>query len=483
MESYNDYIEDDNYYGDYYKNNNKGDLGATRFKRIPIHKITKDSVIPDEPQEKHDKPNDSAFEKELKAISEKIEQHQKNKEELYEKIKSEKVGKSPEVHNYITEIKSIKEQLTPIEAQISDLSAQLTVPLAEQKRLKGLRLSIEKETDIKDYDRLMGEIEIIQEKLGFGTMSAKEESNLVIRKNKLEAQAPRVKQLRDIKVKLTKLIGDNKEPFEKLKALRKTKDSLYDRKKVLHGKIDAIKTTVKENEPAIEQLKLQIEDVKKSIKNLNEEYYNKEQEWNKKWKDFEEYMVIVEHIRECKKKQQEIIKYEEKMKKRADKEADKEKKQNKVSSTVEIVLQKSDDTEETLVLKNLITYFRSLLPKNENVVQTTKTTTSVSDKINEDLKKGLVSVFDRDAINNEQVLGIASNKVAKKEKGPKVSKREQKSLQSDLLLLGVDVSSQIKELNLTAPNKKSQVEVFVQTLEKRLETIKSSAGLVVSNDN
>jgi len=82
MESYtqDEYIENEDYVNRYYfKGNNKKDPWATKFKRIPIHKITMDDVIPDEPQEKHDKPNDSYYQKELDKINAEIERHNKNK--------------------------------------------------------------------------------------------------------------------------------------------------------------------------------------------------------------------------------------------------------------------------------------------------------------------------------------------------------------------------------------------------------------------
>lgn len=481
-EYYEEYMEEENYYGDYYKNNNKKDAGATRFKKIPVHRVTLETVIPDEPQEKKDKPNDHSYEKKLKEITESIEKHTKNKEDLYVKIKEERIGKSPEIVKLFEESKALAAELLPITNKINELNTSLTVPLAESKKLKAKRTAIEKEIEIKDYDRLTHEIESIQEKLGFGMMSAKEEQNLMIKKRKLENQAPKVKELKDIRDRLTKLNAENKASFDILHGLNKKKDDLFEKKKAVHAKIDALKLTVKENQPAIEQLNVQITNIKETIAKLNQEYYATEQEWTKKWKEFEAYMEIVENIRECKKKQNDIRKHEDKMKKKAEKEAKKEG-ANKDGATVEINCVKSDDTLETFTLKSLITFFKNLLPKSETEVKKQETTTNtVSDKINEDMKKGLITIMDREAINKEQVLGIASTKKEKKEKGPKVSKRDQKLMSTDLLILGVDIISQIKELNLVAPNKKGQVEAFVQTLEKKLETAKSSTVVSTTNN-
>jgi len=92
------------------------------------------------------------------------------------------------------------------------------------------------------------------------------------------------------------------------------------------------------------------------------------------------------------------------------------------------------------------------------------------------LKKGLITVVDREALNNQQYLGIAGKGITKKEKNaPKVSKREQKSLSTDHLLLSVDINHQIKEIGLNAPSKKNQVEAFIKTLEVRLVELKALA--------
>ncbi len=87
------------------------------------------------------------------------------------------------------------------------------------------------------------------------------------------------------------------------------------------------------------------------------------------------------------------------------------------------------------------------------------------------MKKGLIEIVDRNILHNDQEIGIPG-KGKKKEKGPKISKREQKVLNSDLLVLGVDVSSQIASIGLNAPEKKNQIEAFVKTLEAKMQEYK-----------
>ena len=135
---YEDYVDD--YYGNDYKNNTKHDSGATRFKRIPLHKITLESEIPEEPQEKHDKPNDSHYEKELKKINDEVENHKKSREELYEKLRQERLGKNPELNSCHDTLKEIKEEMDPIENKIRETNEKIKGPLEKEKKLKRILL-------------------------------------------------------------------------------------------------------------------------------------------------------------------------------------------------------------------------------------------------------------------------------------------------------------------------------------------------------
>ena len=471
-----DYVEE--VYDYNIRGNKKKDLGATRFKKIPLYKIDVDTVIPEEPQEKHDKPNDSHYQKELDNINEQIKSHTKNKEELIEKVRAERTGNRPETKEYFDKVKAINTELDEVVKQINKLEADSKVPVEQEKKFKEKRDKLEKEIDVKNYDKLMREIKHYQEQLGFATLSAQEEKKIMDKKTRLESQVSSTKAYVDIKEKIKKLKEENKELFDKLKVLRNKRRTLIDERKEVSTKIDSLKKTVNENNEVINQLNSQITNLKAEIKKLTQQYNNLEWEWNDKWKKFEKYMDIVNYIKEAKKKQHDLIKKEEKIKKKTEKEA----KKNEKNTDVEIVLQKTEETKETLLAKKLIRYFNSLLPENENKNKTNENenkdnNNKVSEKIVDDLKKGNLSVFNREEANNKQVLGIerANLGKSKKNKGPKQSKQDKKSNESQYLLLSVGLNSEIKELGLIAPNKKDQIESFIKTLEGRLDELKADA--------
>lgn len=453
--------------------NNKNDAGATRFKRIPLHKITLESEIPEEPQEKHDKPNDSHYEKELKKIDDEINKHKENQTKLKDQIKEERTGNRPETKVLYDKVKEINEKLKPIDEKIKKLEKDSDDVVSKEKSLKEKRDKLEKEIDVKNYDKLMAEIRHYQEQLGFATLSAGEEKKIMDKKSRLETQVGATKKYQEVKDKLKNLRDSNKGVFDNLKVFRTERKVLLDERKKISEKIEESKKSVTANNQVIEQLKVQLDSIGHEIKALTKKYYEIEREWNEKWRKYEKYMEVVEYIREAKKKQNDIRKREEKLKKKEEKEA---KKKGQTEETVEIVVQKSDETLETVTCSKLIEYFRSLLPKSEEKVETTgEAKVEVDGKIHEDIKKGNLEVYNRDAINNTQVLGVGGGPAKKKNKGPKVSKREQKSNATDMLLLSVGINSDIKLVGLTAPNKRDQVETFIKALEGRLVELKAEA--------
>ena len=462
------------------RGNTKKDQGAVRFKKVPFHKITLDTECPEEPQEKHDKPNDSHYQKELDKINKEIEKHNKNKDDLIEKIRQERTGNRPETKEYFDKVKDLTAKIEKIHKEIDLVEGESKGPISEEKKLKEKRERLEKEIDVKNYDSLMQEVRHYQEQLGFGTLSAQEEKKIMDKKNRLESQASSTKAYQQVKEQLKKLKESNKGLFDKLKVLRDEKKKLYEERKTVSAKIDDLKKNITENNEVVNQLKKQVDSIKEENKKLNKKYRDLEYEWNDKWFKYEKYMEIVDYIKEFKKKQADIKKREEKLIKKEEKEN----KKNTTQSNVEINLLVTDDSTKTLECKKLIEYFRSLLPKSENTtnLNTTNTTSDVSEKIAEDLKKGNLEIFDREAKNSKQVLGIegGNNGKNKKNKGPKVSKREQKSNATEMLLLSVGISSQIKEFGLIAPNKRDQIESFVKTLEGRLDELKAEALIAKS---
>lgn len=474
-----DAYEEDFYYDSVFKPDIKHDSGSTQFKKVPLHKVTLETEIPDEPQEKHDKPNDSHYEKELKKIDEQIQQHKDEKQKIYEQIKEERQGKNPEVKKSFEEIDRIKAEIQPLDEEIKRLNQDLTAPLAESKLLKQERDRLERIIDVKNYAQLQAEIKNIQQKLGYSSLSVTEEKKLIEKKARLESQAPNVKKYNDVRDKIGTINKSNETAFAKLKDLNKKKSDLITTKKKLGDKLNVLKASVEENKTVITQL----EERKKSIQNAINELYNKrtevKAEWDDKWYKFEKYMSIVEYIREAKKKQNDIRKREEKRKKKEEKDAEK----GNTVGNVEINIVVSNDTQETLTCKRLIDFFNNLLPReddNQNVNQNSNQQLDPNSKLSLDIKKGLIKPMDNSARESEQVLGIGGDNAGKKkQKKNKVSKREQKLQQSDLLVLDIDITGDIKKLNLKAPNFKNEIPTFLKTLDIKLNELRDEIGKVV----
>lgn len=468
---YNEYIDDFDYLYYRKKENIKNDPGSTKFKMIHLNKVTLETVVPEEPQEKHDKPNDSHYEKELERISNEIDNHNKNIDELYKKKEFEKSGKNPELMNLNKELTEYNAKIADLNAKIQKLEMQVEKPKSNEKKIRDEREKIEKELDYKNLERLTAAIEEIQERLGFGQITITEEKILLEKKKKLEAQIPGCKRLSEARDEQRKLRDENKVLFDDIKKLKKECKDLRDARTKIFDKKNKLKPLITENKNEVEEIKKQIFSIHEEIKKLENKYYEVNNEWTEKWRKFEDYMEVVTYIREVKKKQNDIRKREEKLKKKAEKDA---KKEGTTTGEVEINIQKSDDTLDTKTCKDLISYFQATLPnkQNENSENANKQANLISDKLNEDLKKGLITVVDRDTLNSEQEIGISSGKEKKKEKGPKVSKRDQKTLNSNLLILGVDISAQIKSIGLNPPEKKSEVEAFIKVLEAKLEELK-----------
>lgn len=473
VEPENDYGED--YYEDnmerYYKPNTKTDVGSTRFRFIPLHKVDLTTEIPAEPQEKHDKPNDSHYEKEIKKIEDQIKKHKENIEDLRLKIQKERTGNSPEFVNILNQakelsatIKQLREEKDKIEATINDPN--------KDKRNRENKDRIEKEVDFKSYAHATSIIEQIQEQLGFSQLSSAEEKKLIEKKSKIEAQLPKIKKLEEIRGQLKQVRENNKGPMEQLTAIKKQIYELVVKRKALSLKIDVFRNTIKENYQEIEILNLQIKSIREEIEKNKAEKYNLEAEWNDKWYKFNEYSKIMDYIKELRKKQNDIIKQEEKRQRKAEKEAKKAGKEN-ANVPAEINIVQTGESEEYKTCKSLIAYFDNLINKDQPKKgdEGKKTTNSMSDKLVEDLKKGLIEIVDKSVLETEQEIGIPG-KAKKKEKGPKVSKRDQKVLNSDLLVLGVDVVSQISSIGLNAPEKKNQIEAFIKTLEAKAQEYK-----------
>jgi hypothetical protein len=468
VDATDDYLDDTDVN---YRPNTKKDAGATRFKikKIPFYKITIDTPVPDEPQEKHDPPNEKQYTKDLEAIEKQIKQHEASIASIQDKIEKEIAGNNPELTKVYDEQKALRAELNELKTKIKETEDAIGEPVNKEKALKAERDQLEKEIDYKDYEKLNGMILGLQNDLGFGQLTASEEKKKMALKEKLEAQVVKTKRYQQIRDQIKVIQSTNKPLFDKLKADKKIRAHHIQKLDENQKKIEELNKNREDNKTAINQLKEQKKSVQIEIRKLTNEYYAKEREYYDKEKKYLAYKEVMDYINEFKKYQHDLKKKEEKLKKKEEKDA----KKNLKSDDVEINIVKSEETVEEVICKELITYFKSLLPKTETKVETKEGKVAVSDKIAEDLKKGNLSVFDRDAENNSQVLGVAGGN-KKKDKGPKVSKREQKS-NTELLLLSVGILKQIKEVNLTAPNKRDQIESFIKTIEVRQAELKELA--------
>ena len=460
-----DYIEDD---FNYYRPNIKKDAGSAKFRRLKDWQIDLATEVPAEPHEKHDKPNDSHYEKELKKINDKIEEHKKNRLKLFEEVKKEKFGNRPEQNDLHATLKSLNEELKKVEEEIKTRSDKITVPLQKEKALKEKKERLEKEVDIKNVEKLIGTIKYYQEQLGFATLSVAEEKQMMTKKLRLESQVEDTKAYCKAKDALKILRDENKSTFDELKVFKDRKFKIIEEKKALKLKIESSKKVGEENKEVVNQLNAQIDSIYNEIGVLDKAYKDLQFEWNEKWRKFEEYQSIMDYINKIKKIQQEIIKKEEKQKRKEEKDA----KKNLKVEVIEMTVVHSEDSKETITCKNLIDYFKNLLPKTEasNATTDKNGVSTISDKLAQDLKKGNLVTLNRDALNSTQVLGVEGG--AKKKKDKVNKKKEEKT--TDYLILDVGILGQIRDFNLAVPNKKSEVEAFVKTLEGKLVELKEN---------
>lgn len=469
-----DYDDD---FTNYELKDRKHDAGRTQFKnknyikRTPLHLITDKTEIPAEPQEKHDKPNESKFNKEYQAIEDEIAKHKKNLEELYEEKKREKTGNNPDYKKVLDRIDEINKKTKELNEIVEAKNAELVKPLAEEQSLKLEKEKLEKELTFKSFEKATAEVLFIQEQLGFHELSNTEEKKLMEKKKKIEEQLPRLQHLEKVRNNLKKIRDQNKAPFEALKKLKHELYTLREERKTEYSKRDVYKSNIKSVNETVNQLEEKIKSLKETNRELAKKRNELERDFNDKWYKWEVYEEEMTYIREATKKKNDFIKREEKKKKKEEKLA----KKDGNTGEVEINTVSTGETLEVLDCKALINYFNSLTKTSDTkeVVQETKDV--LSDKIKEDLNKGLVSIVDREKINNDQLLGI-EGKSKKKTKGPKVSKREQKSLNTDLLILDIEINQQIDRIGLKPIAKKSQIEAFIKTLEDRLEELKKQAA-------
>jgi len=460
-----DYIEDD--FNVYYRKNIKKDPGSLRLKIIPDWKINLETPVPDEPQEKHEQPNDNHYKKEIEKIENKIKEHTANREALNKQKESEISGEKPENKSVFDEIKDLKGKIEDLDKKIKEKIEKNKDLIEKEKKLKSIKAKYEKEVEIKNVEKLQQTIRYYQEQLGFATLSAQDEKKIMQHKTKLEGQLEGTKKYCKARDDLKALRDGNKSSFDEVNGLIEEKKKLNDKRKGLYEKIDEIKKSRKDNNEVINQIKAQIKSISVAIRELYDEKNKLQYEWDEKWYKYEEYKKVIDYINHIKKIQNDIKKREEKQKKKEEKDL----KKNAKVENIEINIQKSSETVETAMTKSLIEFFKGLLPKQQqsSTVVDDKSKNVLSDKISQDLKKGVLVQLDRESLNSKDVISIATNK---KKKEPKIKNKEEK--ESPYLLLDVVILSQIRELKLTPPNKKTETEAFIKILEGKLIELKAA---------
>jgi chromosome segregation ATPase len=443
---------------------NRIDPSTTRFRpKIPFHKLTIDDEdsIPERPKDIIEKPNDKHYEKEIKALDEKINKHRDNIEGLKKKIKEERDGNNPDRERLKKEREELNKLLEPIDADIKQRLDKLSGPEGEKKKLKAEKDNLQKEIDIFDVKIINQEIKSIQEKLGFSSLNISEEKKLIDRKNRLEAQKPKVAKYSQIKDKLDALYKANSTGYDGVKGLKEKRKVLADKIKIISDKLKAIKESTEINNQNIVNLNIQIKSIRDENDRLYEQKREIEKEWDSKWKKYEDQQHILKYIDDAIKKINGLKKLAEKAKKRQEKMAKKEganaEEEEAGEDDVDVV-DEIPHAYEIATCEWLTTYFRSVIGEHPEK-KDTKTTSTINTVVDDSLKP-----IERK--DNEHELGLSDLPLTKKKKGPKVSKRDQKAEGTGVLVLDNTVVNKIKDVSLAPPVYKKDVYEFLEKLEK-----------------
>ncbi len=323
------------------------------------------------------------------------------------------------------------------------------------------------------------EIKRIQEKLGFSTLNASEEKKFIERKSKLEALRPKVAKFSEIKKKIEVIHSTYKSQFDKLKELKSREYDLRQKLKKLYEKSQQLNDQNKDKDPAVKNLIFQKENIKAEIDKCKKKIKDLEKEYDDKWNKWERQQKLIKYIQDATTKINQL-------KKRADKEKKRREKENKESGDTENLTETPQQEEEQYgyeiyTCEWLTNYLKNLLPGNNNKsenVNNQVTTQQRSSKIDEDLTKGLIKPINNK--DDEFVIGLSSStgETKKKTKGPKVSKREQKSENVNILVLDINIIQKIKDVGLKPPVHKNEINDFLQLLDKVHSEFKAKSSKV-----
>ncbi len=361
-----------------------------------------------------------------------------------------------------------------MDEKIKELESKVEVPKRQLEDLRAQKDALAKELDVLKIDFLNAEIKSIQQKLGFSSLSVSEEKKLIERKSKLEAQKPKVQRYVQISTQVKELNDSNSESFTKLRQLYAERKPLAESLKKNKERLDFLYKNVKENDPNIKNLELIKNNIYEQIKKCQQRKREINQEWNDKWYHYEEQQKLIKYIKEANDTISKLKKKEEKERKRREKAAKKES-----AETEETIVTQPADVKlheyEIATCKWLVGFFKNLAGIKDATRETTQAQTSqpkgVSSKLEEDIKKGLIKEIKRETVEDAFVIGLSSGPAQpkKKNKGPKISKREQKLENSNNISLDIEVIRKIKDVGLTPPALKSELPAFITSLEKTQE--------------
>jgi hypothetical protein len=345
-------------------------------------------------------------------------------------------------------------------------------PKRQLNELRAQKDSLAKEVDFTKLEVLNAEIRSIQQKLGFSTLSVSEEKKLIEKKTKLEEQKPKVLKLNEMNAQIKELNNSNSDNFNKLRQLYDEKKPISERLRKVIERLDSLYKNSKENDPNIKNLELIKNSIQDDIRKCVQKKREINKEWNDKWYNYEEQQKLITYIKEAVEAISKLKKKEEKERKRREKAAKKEVAETEETIQTPLAAVKLYEYEIELT-KWLIGYFKNLAgikatTENSQVQQSEQK--PVSSKLDEDLKKGLLKEMSSKVEDDPFSMATSSTTQNKKKtKGPKVSKREQKSENSNAICLDIEVARKIKDIGLNPPALKTELPGFLATLEKTHE--------------
>ncbi len=394
---------------------------------------------------------------------------------MKEKIKAEKFGNNPEIAKITQEKDQYKKERELVLAQILELEGHIKGPKEQLQSLKSEKQSLQKEIEFYKVEALDAEIKSIQQKLGFSSLSVGEEKKLIDRKNRIEAQKPKVIRYAEAVKRMKTIHDSNDQVFSKLKILGESKKNLNIKIRNLSDKIKNYLDNKTQNAPNIKNLELQKDNIKAEI----DKCWEKKREINNEYEDkcyyYREQQKLLKYIKEAEEKISFLKKKEEREKKWREREA-KENAANQPTATVSNApVEVEPFAYEMSLCEWLSSYFKNVIGVKDLVQSNTEPEKKIANsKIDEDISKGIIKPLTRkdDALS----IGLTSSVAPKKKtKGPKISKREQKVESSGLLSLDISIIKKIQDVKLFPPSKKTEIPAFIELLQKTLKDMQAQA--------